>query len=207
MTPTSIYPGAFGLVQIELEVPNAVAAVRANFWYMLDGSVCRAGSPDVDVFLTVSAIDGIRDLQVKTRQPMVTKPITTTFLRRLPLAEMERHVRAKMNESAKWTNAHERSRLFDRVQNSSTLRVGRVGRPDIEYAHTAQQYVRLTGLSARPVADLAAEMGLDAGQVRGLLGEARRRGLLTASPTASNGDKRGGRAGGQLTEKAIKLLS
>ena len=77
-------------------------------------------------------------------------------------------------------------------------RPGRAGRLDLEYARTAGAYVKHMRRSTTPLADLAGEMCLSASQVRSILYEARRRGLLTAAPK--------GRAGGELTEKALRLL-
>jgi DNA-binding IscR family transcriptional regulator len=52
--------------------------------------------------------------------------------------------------------------------------------------------------SGHPVAELAARHHLSASQVRNLVHACRNRGMLTASPP--------GRAGGELTGRAIELL-
>jgi hypothetical protein len=72
-------------------------------------------------------------------------------------------------------------------------RPGRRGRPDRFYAEVAAEYVdALAG--GRPIKDVSRERFLSASQVRDLVSEARRRGLLTKPPK--------GRAGGHLTAKA-----
>lgn len=87
-------------------------------------------------------------------------------------------------------------------------RPGRAGRPDRYYAIWANAYVdRLREGSATPVKDLTTAppvvLGVGAGEaseatIRDTLTEARERGLLTSSPR--------GKAGGELTPKALRLL-
>jgi hypothetical protein len=81
---------------------------------------------------------------------------------------------------------------------SLAKRPGRAGKPDIHYALVAAEYVRHLG-EPKPLARLAKELPLEASQVRSILYEARRRGLLT-DPTVP------GRAGGELTPKALDIL-
>jgi hypothetical protein len=78
-------------------------------------------------------------------------------------------------------------------------RPGRRGRPDVEYARLAALYVALheEGNPA-PVEALAESLHLSPAQVRNLLYEARRRNLRTKSAP--------GRAGGTLTDPALRLL-
>ena len=76
-------------------------------------------------------------------------------------------------------------------------RPGRSGRSDLFYAKAAARYVELL-TSSSPTADLAREMDLRPSQTRDLLHQARRRKLLTASSE--------GKAGGELTTKALSLL-
>jgi hypothetical protein len=76
---------------------------------------------------------------------------------------------------------------------------GRRGRDDSFYAQVAAWYVHLlTRADHAPAAALAEQMKVSVSSIRGLLYEARRRGLLTNAPP--------GRAGGQLTDKARGLL-
>lgn len=58
-----------------------------------------------------------------------------------------------------------------------------------------------------PVKTLASEKIMSASQIRNLLYSARQQGLLQGARTASTGDKRGGKAGGGLTQKGILLLA
>lgn len=78
-------------------------------------------------------------------------------------------------------------------------RPGRKGHSDLYLSALASRYVRKTMAgNRRAVAELAAEMHLSVETVRGLLVDARNRELLTRPPA--------GKAGGRLTEKALRLL-
>lgn len=81
---------------------------------------------------------------------------------------------------------------------ASAPRPGRRGRGDVAYAAVAATYVGSLG-AGRAVQLTASELGYSPSQVRNLLYEARRRGLLTDSPA--------GREGGELTDKARALLA
>ena len=78
---------------------------------------------------------------------------------------------------------------------------GSRGRGDAYYARIAAMYVDAVGRgSARPAADVAAELGTySSAYVRDVVSEARRRGLLTQPP-------RRGLPGGQLTDRARTAL-
>ena len=79
-------------------------------------------------------------------------------------------------------------------------RVGRGGRSDRFYAEWAASYVRfITRGEPNPVIRLAEKECLSVSQVRTILGEARRRNLLSEAPR--------GRAGGYLTSLAESILS
>ena len=78
-------------------------------------------------------------------------------------------------------------------------RPGRWGRSDLFYARAAARYVELLVTSSSPTTDLGREMDLRPTQARDLLHQARQRELLTASAK--------GKAGGELTKKALRLLS
>ncbi len=79
-------------------------------------------------------------------------------------------------------------------------RVGRSGRDDRFYAEWAAAYVRLvTSGEPTPVIRLSEENYLSVSQVRTILGEARKRDLLSKAPA--------GRAGGYLTTLAELILS
>jgi len=82
-----------------------------------------------------------------------------------------------------------------------TQRPGRAGRPDIKYAMWAEKYVdAVEATCGKPMAKLMAENpGFDEDALRSILNKARKRGLLSNSPS--------GRAGGNLTAKAEALLT
>jgi hypothetical protein len=77
-------------------------------------------------------------------------------------------------------------------------RAGRRGLPDVEYAKVAAAYVARIG-QRNPVEEVAREMHYSHQRIREMLRTARRRGLLTDPP-------RRGRAGGDLTDRARRLL-
>jgi hypothetical protein len=78
-------------------------------------------------------------------------------------------------------------------------RPGRRGRPDSEYLEVAVRYVHLVRDSGSPTKLLAEELHVSQSAARDLVHEARSRGLLTATTQ--------GVKGGELTEKALKLLA
>ena len=78
-------------------------------------------------------------------------------------------------------------------------RPGRKGRPDVFYARLAAEYVDLLSTSSTPTKDLAERHCYSPTSIRDYLNQARTRGLLTRSQR--------GRAGGELTAYALKLLS
>ena len=79
-------------------------------------------------------------------------------------------------------------------------RVGRGGRDDLFYAEWSAAYVRfVTRGEPNPVIRLSEENRLSVSQVRTILGEARKRNLLSEAPR--------GRAGGYLTSLAESILS
>lgn len=88
--------------------------------------------------------------------------------------------------------------LFGTPDLSIGHRVGRGGRDERFYAEWAREYVAACARSVHPVADLAARYHVSASQVRNLTYACRKRGMLTRSLP--------GRAGGELTEKALRLL-
>jgi len=78
-------------------------------------------------------------------------------------------------------------------------RPGRRGRDDIFYAIWADRYLARCKKSRHPYPDLAAEHpDHEIGSIRAFVQEARRRGLLVGMSK--------GRAGGKLSEKAMRLL-
>lgn len=77
-------------------------------------------------------------------------------------------------------------------------RPGRRGRTDLDYARLASRYVDLLD-DPTPIKLMASQDDLSEITIRGLLYEARKRGLLTSATP--------GQAGGKLTDKAVRLLS
>jgi hypothetical protein len=81
---------------------------------------------------------------------------------------------------------------------SVSERVGRRGRDDRFYARWAAEYADAFTRSGHPVAELATRHHLSPSQVRNLVHACRKKEMLTPAPP--------GRAGGELTARAIELL-
>jgi hypothetical protein len=81
---------------------------------------------------------------------------------------------------------------------SVSERVGRRGRDDRFYARWAAEYADALTRSPNPVAEMAGRHHLSPSQVRNLVHACRNKKMLTAAPP--------GRAGGELTARAIELL-
>lgn len=137
--------------------------------------------------------------------PDVTSPlppggVTSRLLRRLPLGELVDAVRSQLAETAQHVEHHGRAgRQAAASAEAFARRPGRAGRGDRDYAEVAEMYVSILATGdLKPVETLAAEMFLSPSQIRNVLYEARRRGLLTkAAP---------GRAGGRLTDECRRIL-
>ncbi len=118
------------------------------------------------------------------------------MLRSLPLGEMETVAKRDFVEKTKrWEPEGPRwAGVF-----ADSPRPGRRGRDDRAYAEIAALYVDevLSGANGA-VKRLAARLHYSPSQIRSVLYAARRRGLLTESPN--------GKAGGELTEKARRLI-
>ncbi len=88
---------------------------------------------------------------------------------------------------------------FDFEKKPRRGRRGPKGWPDEDYAQLADDYVRACKSGSRsPVADMAKARGMKDTALRAAVSRARKRGLLTRQT--------GGRAGGQLTQRAKALL-
>lgn len=137
--------------------------------------------------------------------------LTAASIRRLPLGDVITAGRAAIASKAARaleTFQEVNQRLRVKVEPGEAIRrvaaeiqtakrPGRRGRTDHELAVVAARYVEL--LATGPgVPRLAAEMYLSEAHVRSLLTQARARGLMTKAPP--------GRPGGELTEKAVRLL-
>lgn len=121
--------------------------------------------------------------------------LTSRLLRRVPLGEVQAVAARAI------TQLTERSHALGRWAQvlRDTPRPGKRGRPDRFYAELAADYCSQLGSSSTPVKDLADAVGYSESQIRNLLYEARRRDLLSSSPS--------GRAGGSLTTRARELLA
>ena len=128
--------------------------------------------------------------------------ISARLLRRLRPAAALRYARSALAE---------RARPEDPLADAVALhgyrelalegdrRPGRRGRTDRFYAEIAAAYVQVMDAeSLHPVKDVAERMNYSRARIRDLLGEARRRGLLTGTSR--------GRAAGRLTDKARRAL-
>jgi hypothetical protein len=132
----------------------------------------------------------LRRLVIEPANGMPEQGITTRMLRQLRTGDLIAALRAAARQSGQ---------IFgDAPDLSVPTRVGRRGRDEVYYARWAAAYVEALARSARPVDDLASRHNLSASQIRNLMHACRRRGMLTASPP--------GRAGGDLTPRAIALL-
>ncbi len=129
--------------------------------------------------------------------------VPATILRKIALGEVHEEIRRRLKQLADWRDPDQQ----DFVQavwlagtTSAPRRPGRRGRDDLYYARIAALYVELIERgSRRPTADLADQLPkLTRDAVVQLVHEARNRLLLTKPPA--------GRSGGELTQKAKRLL-
>ena len=142
------------------------------------------------------------------RLPTARTPITRRLLQEIPLGELERVGRAAVQSRlAAIDEAFAASQLPDtaRAQSRNALddfdestRPGVRGRSDVVYARVARRYVEICAESSAPIKALAAESGYSRSRIRNIVLAARDRGLLSTPG--------GTKPGGQLTEKAIRLL-
>ena len=150
----------------------------------------RVVAGDIDSIITER--DSTHSLGLETSGPAETEEITSALLRKVPI---ERLIRlAQQGLPAEIAELPWREWV-----SIDPSRPGRPGRPDIEYAQIAETYVRiwLSGVP-KPTEHLAEQVYLSPRQVRNVLGQARKRGLLTPAPR--------GKAGGELTDLAIEIL-
>jgi hypothetical protein len=159
-----------------------------------DQIVCELdGYPGWRILPEVAVTDRgllLRRLVIEPSDGMPEPGITTRMLRQLRTGDLIAALRAATRQN---------EQIFgDAPDLSVTTRVGRRGRDDLYYARWAMAYVEALARSARPIEDLAARYNLSASQIRNLMHACRRRDMLTASPP--------GRAGGELTPRAIALL-
>ncbi len=154
----------------------------------LDGYPGWRVLPEVDV---TDAGLRLRRLVIEPAGPVTPDAgITTRMLRQIRTGLLIASLRAASRQAMRYGG-----RAPDL---SVATRVGRRGRDESYYARWAAEYVGALTRSGNPAADLAARHNLSASQVRNLVHACRKRGMLTAAPP--------GRAGGELTARAIELL-
>jgi hypothetical protein len=156
--------------------------------------VCEVeGYPDWQIIPEVVASDRGLALQRLTIEPKGDLPeggITTQLLRQLRTGALIASLRAASNRLDRYVGM--------RPDLAVSTRVGRRGRDDRHYAKWAAAYVKALTRSPNPIHELSHRHQLSPSALRNLMHACRRRGLLTPSPP--------GRAGGELTPKARRLL-
>jgi hypothetical protein len=120
--------------------------------------------------------------------------LETDVLRSVRLGELQRKVWAKVHTDEMMKTLGRRDHG---TSSGRTPRRPRGGHNDLYYARWARRYV-MACKNPSPVQRLAKRHNLSVSQIRNILYEARQRELLTDSPK--------GKAGGDLTEKAIAIL-
>lgn len=125
--------------------------------------------------------------------PLPDTGLSTSLFRKVALDRLVRVGLTKVPSALK-------SRPWNEWLSTDRSRVGRTGRDDLYYAQWAASYVNLIDQGEpNPAIRLADDKYLSVSQVRSILGEARKRGLLSKAPK--------GRAGGYLTTLADSILS
>jgi hypothetical protein len=142
--------------------------------------------PEVDV---TEAGLLLRRLVIEPAGPVPPAGITTRMLRQIHTGDLLAGLRVASRQAVA---------LAGVPDLAVSHRAGRRGKDDLYYARWAAEYADALTRSGNPVAELAARNHLSASQVRNLVYACRKRGMLTAAPP--------GRAGGELTARAIELL-
>jgi hypothetical protein len=182
---------------------------RGDFWALgflhpvvPDPSLVRVAEIRADFQLEFASVAGTLEIsEVRiTPGPFREGGITVDDLRLLRLHQAAReildHIRNEEASDLSWDALD----VMPPREWATTLskRPGQRGRNELDYALVAAKYVSHLG-SHQPVVDVAKDLHLSTSQVRNILYQARRRGLLT-------GKDRQGKAGGDLTPKALELL-
>lgn len=173
------------LVVEYLPTPNGPADVEA-----------LAITKDFEVRLPLSPdAEGVSPERVSHLRRRDGKPLSRRDLGKLGLADVYKALGEALGDPV--VARH----LGEKWGAVVTPRPGRRGRSDLYYALTAQEYVlSLTAEPDTPIRHMTNEAGghVTADELRARLRRARERGLLTSAPP--------GRPGGELTEKAERLL-
>jgi hypothetical protein len=166
---------------------------------MLELTCDIEGFPGWQVVAEVAATDAGLQINRLTIGPWgdVVPPggITTRMLRQVRTGAI---IAAHRAAARLWALPGIAAVMPDLPDLSVSERAGRRGRDDRFYARWAAEYADALTRSANPVTELARRHHLSASQVRNLAHACRKRGMLTAAPP--------GRAGGELTARAIELL-
>jgi hypothetical protein len=130
-------------------------------------------------------------------------PVSAQLLRRIPFGKLADLARSRLGVMAGWRDEGFEVLGVDATQaaklaRSHSRRPGRRGRSDRFYAELAVAYEAWLA-KGKPLRVLADDLYLSESGLRTALGKARERGMLTAAPR--------GRAGGQATDKAKRLVS
>jgi hypothetical protein len=162
----------------------------------------RDGVPiiaSVRVVATTPGLHYVAGEDLPPGAPITGDGVTARALRRVPVNLHDLVAEALRPHRVEWLN----DTAFRRTIRMAPRKPGRRGRSDLFYAQLAQRYVETAKTSSSPVADLAKALStrrrtIDRDWVSDQIRVARRRGLLSDPPR--------GRAGGQLTERALELL-
>ncbi|MGE5763267.1 MAG: hypothetical protein ACM3ZF_05145 [Mycobacterium leprae] len=156
--------------------------------------VCEVeGYPGWRIIPEVVATDrglALKRLTIEPKGDLPEGGITTQLLRQLRTGALIASLRAAANQLDRYVGI--------RPDLAVSTRVGRRGRDDRYYAGWAAAYVEALTRSPNPIHELSHRHHLSDSALRNLMHACRRRGLLTPSPR--------GRAGGELTPKARRLL-
>ena len=183
-------------VDLEIDAIGQVASLTLRPW----------GGPGTNIR---SIRDGTTVATFPANRPPGAVPdggVTARLLRRVPVGALLDRARQELTDihadAADFADQHpdtSAARAISDAALSFASRPGRRGRPDVQFAQLADAYVRALGTGRpSPVQMVAQALYISPDTARNALHEARRRGLLTRPPP--------GRAGGQLTDKARRLL-
>jgi hypothetical protein len=179
-----------------VEVPD-MPGWSFTFWMRRDGTIERLEVTG-EVTDTTRWHNAVQQGRRIPAAPAPVEGITRRMLRDVPLGGFVVAMRTEANHSLDDLPPIATGVVTAALERFAVIpRPGRSGRDDYDYATFAAMYVeRVPSPTAK--AELADELGLSPTQVGHLLYEARKRDLLTEAPR--------GKAGGELTDKARRLL-
>ncbi len=170
------------------------------YWYEAEAQL--EDYPGFEVRVKIRSLEGnveVVDVRVykapaRAVHKVAAGPVTTRMLRAVPLGAIQQHALEALAaaSSASWLPEGSVAPFRDNPYP------GRRGRDDLEYALLAAKYVAWVARSRTPMRDLAAAEYMSVKTLKNKVTEARYRELLTRSGR--------GTAGGELTEKARRLL-